>query len=219
MKRPMEHTGVGRENAQGKGCNMTKNGKAVGPEGFRSRYPRMFPPSGPAPERFTEGNRLLGPSALLIAGEADKETVRRVFGPVVDGWEDQPYDDDDDDDEPWFDRMPWRDPHGPYAMADGKPALWLDMVLSGMQSTLLEIDPGAGVDSRAFAVPDLLPAMVGVDAGGGLFRYNDGVPAGAGAEAAATGEYLCSVREAVRESVKRRPAGMRLWYLAGQTWQ
>lgn len=71
---------------------MTKNGKAVGPEGFRSRYPRIFPypriftSSGPVPERFTEGDRLLGPSALLIAGEADEGTIRRVFGPVVDGW-------------------------------------------------------------------------------------------------------------------------------------
>ena len=216
----MEHAGVGCGKAQKKGlmADMTKNGKTVGPEGFRSRYPRIFPPSGPVPERFTEGDRLLGASALLIAGEADEGTIRRVFGPVVDGWGDQPYDDDDDgdgDDEPWFDRMPWRDPEGPYAMADGKPALVLGMVLAGMPPTLLAVDPGAGADSRALEVPDLLPAMVGVDAGGGLFRYNDGVPAGAGAEAAATGEYLCSVREAV----EGLPAGMRLWYLAGQTWQ
>lgn len=100
-------------------------------------------------------------------------------------------------------------------MADGKPALVLGMVLAGMPSTLLAVDPKADEDSRALEVPDLLPAMVGVDAGSGLFRYNDGVPAGAGAEAAATGEYLCSVREAV----EGLPAGMRLWYLAGQTWQ
>lgn len=77
------------------------------------------------------------------------------------------------------------------------------------------MDPGADEDSGALEVPGLLPAMVGVDTGGGLFRYNDGVPAGAGAEAAATGGYLCSVREAV----EGLPAGMRLWYLAGQTWQ
>lgn len=67
----MGHAGIGCGKAQKKGlvADMTKNGKAVGPEGFRPRYPRMFPPSGQVPEKFTEGNRLLGSSALLIAGE------------------------------------------------------------------------------------------------------------------------------------------------------
>lgn len=147
--------------------------------------------------RFGQGNLLLGPSALLIAREPSQATIEQVFGPVVDGW--TPWNGDEDD-EPWYDGMPWRDPDGPYALHDGEPA----------ERLLLALQGAGGADG----VPGWLPSVTGMD-GGGLARYDDGMPAGVGRERAATGKYLSDVRA----MLGRMPPGMRLWYLEGEPWQ